>query len=246
VTGVYPPPGTEPEELKAHIQEQPWRRLPAHAHNARVGLELSALIERMLAGEPQVRSTADEVVETARTAAGKLGPEGDVPLFELEHAAAETKLVSVREFSISGPEHSTGERLRAGRALVAGALMLAGVSIWWVGFGPRPGIQEVENVVAPGAGTRGLGDSARPLQADSQGARTDADVRAVAREVPPQPFPGQQQPPCRLAGQRVINGGCWRRLADISSPCAEDSYEWKGSCYWPVMERARPKSSTDP
>jgi hypothetical protein len=245
VTGVYPPLGTAPEELKANVQESPARRLPAPALNARVGPELSALIERMLTGDPQLRGTADEVEETARTAARKLGPEGDMPLFELGHAAAEAKRVSVREFSVSGPKHSTFKRMGARRVLFAGALMLAGVSTWWVGSGPGPGTQEVESVEASGAGSRGLGDSARQ-QADSQGAPTAADVRAVAREMPTQPLPGQQQPPCRLAGQRVINGGCWRRLADISSPCTEDSYEWKGSCYWPVMERARPKSSNDP
>jgi eukaryotic-like serine/threonine-protein kinase len=200
------------------------------------------------------------VVEAARVAAGKLGPEGDVPLLGPEQAAAGAELVSIKKFAVSGSGRPTGETLEAApvraehplsswkarRVLVAAVLVLAGVSTWRVGFGPASGTQEIASAEAPDVGTRGLGDSTQPSQVDSQQSLTVAETMAVARELPPQPLPGQQLAPCRVTGQRVINGGCWRRLADISSPCPEDSYEWKGSCYWPVLDRTRPRNSKDP
>src|SRR5690606_667528 len=47
VTRVYPPPGTEPEELKQHLETPSARRLPPQALNGRVVPELAALIEQL-------------------------------------------------------------------------------------------------------------------------------------------------------------------------------------------------------
>src|SRR5688500_6128734 len=75
VTGVYPPPGTDPEALKAQFQVPLPQRRPAHEFNRRVVPELSALIERMLAKEPEARGTAREVAEEAESAVKQAGPE---------------------------------------------------------------------------------------------------------------------------------------------------------------------------
>jgi eukaryotic-like serine/threonine-protein kinase len=47
MAGVYPPPGTDPEALKAQFQVPLPARRPVHELNKRVVPELSALIERM-------------------------------------------------------------------------------------------------------------------------------------------------------------------------------------------------------
>jgi hypothetical protein len=241
VTRVYPPPGTEPEELKAQVQEPPVRRLPAHALNTRVGPELSALIERLLAAEPGARSTAGEVAETARAAVGKLGPEGDVPLFEPEREATGTAPAVVPTHAAAPISSWSSRRMRA-----AALLLLAGVSAWWASAGRKQEAHEVARAEAPEAGTRGLGESTQVLRGSSQEPVAGAEARAVALEIPPKPLPGQRRAPCRFRGDVEINGGCWRRLADVPAPCGVDAYEWQGMCYEPAADRSPPKTSKDP
>jgi hypothetical protein len=241
VTGVYPPPGTEPEELKAHTQQSPMRRLPAHALNARVGPELSALLERMLAGEPEMRGTAGEVAQAARAAAERLEPEGDLPLFEPERGAADAapRVVPVR---VEAPISSWA----LGRIWAAALLMLAGVGAWWVSSGRKPEAPAVARAEVLEAGTRGLGESTQSPQNVSQESPAVAEARAVALEMPPKPLDGQRRAPCRFRGDVEIHGGCWIRKADVPAPCGIDGYEWQSMCYEPAMERARPKTSKDP
>jgi serine/threonine protein kinase len=93
VTGVYPPPGTDPEALKAQFQVPLPLRRPAHEFNRRVVPELSALIERMLAKEPEERGTAPEIAEAAESAAERAKPEAHVPFLDLEWPAAKVRAV---------------------------------------------------------------------------------------------------------------------------------------------------------
>jgi hypothetical protein len=240
VTGRYPPPGTEPEELKAHIQGPPAWRLSAHALNARVGPELSALIERMLAGKPEQRGTAGEVAEAARAAAGKLRAEGDIPLFEprREAACAVPRVVPAR---IEAPVSSWALK----RAWAAALLVLAGVGAWWVSSGRKPETPAVARADVLEAGTRGLGEGAQVPQGGSQEPLAVAKPRAISLEFPSKPLPGQRRAPCRFRGDVEINGGCWRRLADVPAPCGIDAYEWQGVCYEPAAERLPPKTSKE-
>jgi Protein tyrosine and serine/threonine kinase len=73
-----------------------------------------------------------------------------------------------------------------------------------------------------------------------------AEARAVAREMPQKPLPGQRRAPCRLRGDVEIRGGCWIRKADVPAPCGVDAYEWQGVCYEPAADWSVPKTSTDP
>ncbi len=58
-------------------------------------------------------------------------------------------------------------------------------------------------------------------------------------------LPGQRRAPCR--GNFVeINGGCWHLMTNMHPPCSDDAYEWKGSCYYPILERAKPQPSKKP
>jgi hypothetical protein len=240
VTRVYPSPGTEPEELKVHIQGPPAWRLSAHALNARVGLDLSALIERMLAGKPEQRGTAGEVAAAARAAARKLRAEGDIPLFELKREAtrAAPRVVPARvEASVSS--------WASKRAWAAALLMLVGVSAWWMSSGHKPAVPAVARADVLEAGTRGLGEGAQVPQGGSQESPAVAETRAVALEMPPKPLDGQRRRPCQFRGDVEIHGGCWIRKADVPAPCGIDGYEWQGMCYEPAMERSRPKTSKD-
>jgi serine/threonine protein kinase len=240
VTRVYPSPGTEPDELKAHIQGPPAWRLSAHALNARVGLELSALIEQMLAGKPEQRGTAGEVAEAARVTAMRLRDEGDIPLFELKREAARAtpRVVPAR---VEAPVSSWASK----RAWAMALLMLVGVSAWWESSRSKPEAPTGARAEVLEAGTRGLGESTQSPQDASQESPAVAEARAVALEMPPKPLDGQRRAPCRFRGDMEINGGCWIRKADVPAPCGIDGYEWQGMCYEPAMERSRPKTSKD-
>jgi eukaryotic-like serine/threonine-protein kinase len=133
--------------------------------------------------------------------------------------------------------------------LVAAATILVGVGIGWMSHWPRKQAIATtwaggpDSGTAPDAGTRGLGDSTPTTRVASQRAPVALDARVIGDDVPEQPLPGQRRAPCRGAGQVEINGGCWRRLSDAPPSCGEDAYEWKRACYYPVQERAQPRTS---
>jgi hypothetical protein len=250
VTREYPPPGTEPEELKAQSQTPSPQRLPADALNERVVPELSALIEQLLTNEPEARGSACEVAETAETAAEHVGPQADVPLSGLERSKAQTEAPRVRAVPL--PEQPPVEAAvvvpvrvhieprgsswawRPG--LVVASLFLASAGLWWVSAAMSRGASEgtqaeaLGAAVASGAKTRGLGDGTQPQRSEAQNAPLGS--KSIALDMPKQPLPGQRRPPCRR-GEEVIHGACWRLLAKIEPPCGDDAYEWQGACYDP-------------
>jgi hypothetical protein len=268
VTGVYPPPGTDPAALKAQLQVPLPRRRPVHELNRWVVPELAALIERMLAQEPEARGTAREVAEAAESSAEHARPEANVPFLDLEWPEARAQAVPVRAVPPSNSEPpaakaeavpirgSTGSRAppwesRRRMAVLFGGMVLFLVAIVWRGPAPpaelpsvtRMEAPEVES--APDGGTRGLGDDALTTRAGSQ--EMPIEPESISLEFPKEPLPGQRHPPCRRRGEVIINGGCWLPLTTIKPPCdGDDEYEYQGSCFRPARDRSRPPTSKKP
>jgi serine/threonine protein kinase len=89
VTRTYPPPGVAPEEFREELGPPP-QRVPARELNERVVPEMSELLERMLAEEPEARGTAREVAKAVEAALAHAGPEAAVPLHGQEPPRAAT------------------------------------------------------------------------------------------------------------------------------------------------------------
>jgi serine/threonine protein kinase len=247
MTGVYPPPGTDPESLKVQLQVPLPQRRPVHEFNGRVVPELSALIERMLAKEPEARATAREVAEAAESAAERMSSKADVPFLDLEWPKPKVQAVPVRVRTES--RASSGES-GARVVVILGGLVLFLVAIVCRGPASQSEMPAMAQVEAPGAesapdgGTRGLGDDSVTTRVDSQG--VPVALESVSRDVPPQPVPGQHRPPCRRKGEVPINGGCWVLQANVEPPCGDEEYEWQGSCYRAAGVRSRPPTSKQP
>jgi eukaryotic-like serine/threonine-protein kinase len=247
VTGVYPPPGTDPEALKAQFQMPLPPRRPVHELNRRVVPELSQLIERMLAKEPEARGTAREVAEAAEEAAEHARPAANVPFLEPEWPEAKGQAAPV-------PKH-TEPRAPSWDSRLRLAARVGGLGVLFVAFAwrcPSPQgelpmmveAEEPDTEWAPDAGTRGLGEDSLTARVDSPDMPSGPEP--ISRDIPPQPRPGQQRPPCRRKGEVVINGGCWVLQANVEPPCGDDEYEWQGSCYRPASARSRPPTSKQP
>jgi len=267
VTGVYPPPGTDPETLKSQFKMPLPLRRPVHELNRRVVPALSALIERMLAKEPEVRSTAREVAEAAESMADDASSAADMPCLDLELPEAKVQALPVRAVRPSNAEPPMDEArtvpvrvrtelrspswellLRA--AVILGGPVLVLTAIVWRGPAPPAEVTSVaqteapEVESAPDGGTKGLGEDAVATRVE--GSEVPGALEAVSRAIPTKPLPGQRRPPCRYSGEDVINGGCWKHVASSKPPCSGDEYEWQGGCYDPSFDRTRPPTSTKP
>jgi hypothetical protein len=268
VTGVYPPPGTDPEALKKQFEMPLPQRRPVHEFNRRVVPALSALIERMLAKEPEARGTAREIAEAAESSADDARPEADVRFLDLEWPEARVQAAPVRDVPPSNSEppkaevesvpvrghaepreSSWGVRFKA--ATIFGGMVLLFEAIVWRGApAPPPELPSMTQADAPtiedepDAGTRGLGDEALATRVESS--EIPGTLKAASKKILDQPLPGQRRPPCRYSGERVINGGCWKQVASKKPPCDDEEYEWQGGCYDPALDGTRPPTSTKP
>jgi hypothetical protein len=244
VTGVYPPPGTDPETLKAQLQVPLPQRRPVQEFNRRVVPELSALIERMLAKEPKARATAREVAEVAESAAERKRAEADVPFLDLEWPKAKVQAVPVR---VRTEPRASSEESGVRAVALLGGMVLFLVAIVCRGPASQSEMPAMAQVEVPGAnsapdgGTRGLGEDSMTTRVDSQ--EVPIARESVSQQIPPEPLPGQQRSPCRRKGEADINGGCWVLLANIEPPCGHEEYEWQGSCYRAVGVRPRSPTS---
>jgi predicted Ser/Thr protein kinase len=251
VTGVYPPPGTDPEALKAQFQMPLPPRRPVHELNRQVVPKLSALIERMLAKEPGARATAREVTEAAESTAGHARPKPirNVPPASSKPPAVEVAAVPAR---VRTEPHASSWESWFRPGVIIGGFALLLTAIVWRGPAPPAELPSVAQVEAPkvesapDGGTRGLGDDALTARMDSQ--EVPIAPESTPAEFPTQPLPGQRRPPCRRDGEKVINGGCWVPLmATIKPPCdGDDEYEWEGLCYRPARDRPRTPTSKNP
>jgi eukaryotic-like serine/threonine-protein kinase len=109
VTRVYPPPGTDPQVLKDSLQAPSPARLPPQELNAQLVPELSVLIERMLAKEPEARGQAREVTEAAESAAARMGTKMDAPLLVWERPTASAVTVPALGAPRVGSERPVSE-----------------------------------------------------------------------------------------------------------------------------------------
>ena len=156
-------------------------------------------------------------------------------------------------------EHEAGEKARPAAAMeqkrrsafapawaaAGAAALLVLVIILVTAKGPR-GEPRVD------ARLRLRGDRSVSL---GEGAVSPSTVRApepqgditprVARPMPEKPLPGQRQPPCTPRTEIALRGACWRELA-VKPPCGNDTYEWEGKCYVPVIPPGRPPTSNPP
>jgi serine/threonine protein kinase len=260
VTGKHPPPGTEQEPGNSPYRAPLPARMPPQALNARVVPELAALIERMLAAEPEARGSAQEASEAASVAAQKAGPEADVPLADAEKVPPEVD-VPLPDAAKAPPEKgvaapapvraATPERegLKL-RKLVLPALtpLLVWVMIWLSHLGPHsPPLRFVQEE-DPKEKAERLREAAVADASVSASVEREALERgpsSLAREVPSEPLPRQRRKPCR-SREVEIRGGCWDWLGNVTPPCDDDNeryYEWKGGCYLPKFEPGRPHTS---
>jgi hypothetical protein len=257
VTGVYPPPGTDPELRRAkHPVARPLRLLP-QALNARVTPELAALIERMLAEEPEARGTARQIAEAAEEAVRQSSPRADGPLVGAEPRGTRATRGRAMRPSAGEVRESAAPREptrahKSGQAVAAAGVLLAMGLFVVVSREQEPGATEELAPEQPrdagsglDGGTQGVGEEvlSAPVAARVQ----PHSRRAIELDMPRKPLPGQIKPDkkgvCLSRAQIVINGGCWHALRDARPPCGEDGYEWQGDCYTPVMEKLRQPTS---
>jgi predicted Ser/Thr protein kinase len=248
VTGVYPPPGTEPEALKEHLQKPPARRLPAHEFNRRVVPELSALIERMLAQKPEARGSAREVAKAAEAAAERARPEAEVPFLDLEWPDGQAHAGDPSEPAMPRVHARARGPLRA---LAAAALVLV-LWAWWVApethlpespFGAR---QETAEAGKADAGPAGLGKAV--VSESSMETPAPSGGKALAEDTLPEPLPGQTRPDakgrCPHKKQVALNGGCWVELEREKCEALNlNGYMYKNTCYVPVLSPGRSPTS---
>jgi serine/threonine protein kinase len=240
VTRVYPPPGTEPEELKQRMETPPPRRLPPQTLNGRVVPELAVLIERMLAEEPKARGLAREASHAAEEAAAKPRPELDVPLWEADHfSESEHPVVEPAPASVRAEAPTSSTTLPP--RLMFAAMVLALVGIWWMGPTSHKQVPKVVQGASPVAktpdsGTTGLGDGGVTARIEPQKEPTLA--KTVAKQMPTQPLPDQRRAPCGR-GEVEIRGGCWAPWLTLTPPCGDEAYELNGVCYWPLFKGSR-------
>jgi serine/threonine protein kinase len=255
VTHVYPPPGTEPEELKQRMGTPPPTRLPPQTLNERVVPELAVLIERMLEKEPEARGLASDASHAAEAAAANSRPALDVPLWDTKHSQDDFACARVRLAPISeseGPSAESAPRSAPAEPptssstlrprLMFVVMVLALVGIWWMGPTSRKQMPErvqgasLEAKEAPDSGATGLGDGGVTARVESQ--EEPSLAKTVAKQMPKNPFPDQRRAPCGR-GEVELRGGCWAPGITLTPPCGDAAYEWNGVCYWPLLKETQ-------
>ncbi|MFL5345960.1 MAG: serine/threonine protein kinase [Hyalangium sp.] len=235
VTGRYPPVAVDVEGTE---QGPRWVQRPLVPPERWVSLDakLSALIVQMLAHEPSARGSAGEVAQALERAARQAGREADQLIMPLQ------RRVSARRAAQPVPPRQT-RAWRWGLAVVAAGVLLAvlGRAASWQPMGrPEEVARQEPDKESPDAGPARIADTA--LSARVEVEATAPGQRGIRVDMPKNPLPGQRLPPCSKP-ETEINGGCWKRLADEVPPCADNSFEWKSSCYAPSLSTSRPSAS---
>jgi hypothetical protein len=228
VTGGYPPPVVEVEvsEEGTRLIERPL--VPVETQ-VKVSPELAALIARMLSDEPLARGSATEIAEALERAEKMAGPEADQLIG--------TQPVRSEDPGRTRPASPTkvmewGQWL----AVAAGALLVIGV--WGLSYLPSAKVFAAVAEGRRGASQRdsdavGLGDT---MLATPQSVASPGPSRSgIKLDMPKEPFPGQNRPPCQRP-EVAINGGCWIAVRDAVPPCGPRAFAWNKGCYVPMFE----------
>ncbi|MCY1018150.1 serine/threonine-protein kinase [Pyxidicoccus sp. MSG2] len=239
ITAKYPPVA-HPEDEDAWL----WRpeelaHWTARVSNSRCLPELSALVSRMLSPQPEARGSAREMAEALEQAARSAGREADVPLFTGEEPRPAGLFPLPQHFTMQRPPRPRRWPWFAAAGL--GGALAAGL----LSRSEAPQLAEQEE--AKDAGTVAVGDSA--LTAPVSPERAPSMWRPITEDLPPKPLPGQRRPDgngrCPGKVQVSINGGCWTKLSVDQKDCDEKgAFEYRGACYFPVMTRQRPATSS--
>ncbi|MDY7230630.1 serine/threonine-protein kinase [Hyalangium rubrum] len=239
VTERYPPPRPDPDCHDAPERPRPARPL-APSEWATVALVLDRLILRMLSDEPQARGTAEQLAQEMEEAAASAEPALDRPI------TLDPCQVKTERARRPGPPREWTPLLRP--LLLVALLGIMGVLRLWrpapypQEFLPEPRQEPQES--GRDGGSVGLGNTA--LASALPGGVDPIESRAVSLDMPDRPMKGQKRAPCDAREFVEINGGCWVRTNDHKPPCLKDWYEWRGSCYWPIMIRERLPTSEEP
>jgi hypothetical protein len=128
------------------------------------------------------------------------------------------------------------------RALAAAGLtVLALGGGFWLGVGSQSMVSPTPPPSTPGLGEWAEARLPSPFLSDG----AEGSPTGIAYPLPDKPYSNQVTPPCRTkAGHVALNGGCWVAL-EHSPPC-EESAEYQGKCYIPVMKAPRPPQSLSP
>ncbi|SEU15302.1 serine/threonine-protein kinase [Stigmatella erecta] len=224
-TGTYPPLATDPSIVGDDARDtQEVLKPPSHWKPLAPALE--SLLLRMLSETPQDRGSAGELATALENLAKTFGP---------KRARPSDSSVPTEAVVPPAAKPRRGRRwLRALLPLAAGLLPLV-AGHWnleepWVS---PPGTAD--------GGTGGVADAAveePPLP----NATPEPKPNGLKLEMPKEPLPGQRRPPCPR-NQINIRGGCWAEFIQVSPPCGDSFYDWKGACYLPVMMPPRPSTS---
>jgi serine/threonine-protein kinase len=241
VTGQYPFPRAPAPNTELMQGATP---PSARAFNPRCCEELSDLTSRMLSNNPEARGSAGELAEALERAELEAGPQAQVPLFVRE-AQRPVEVKSAPRPSL--PRAAGRPRQHWLVAASFGGALVLGVG-WMLSAHPAEE-SERRQASAPeetrDGGTVAVGDAV--LTAPAPASLAPSAGSPIALEIPPRPLPGQRRPDANgrcPKGQVPIHGGCWARLLVEPKDCEEEGYIYKGSCYAPVLARARPPTSS--
>jgi serine/threonine protein kinase len=248
VTGLYPPPGTDPEHPDGPERPRP-ERLQAPSELATVGPHMDKLILRMLSAEREARGSAGELAVALERIAALPGPDGDLPIQPIS-----SDLVSprARDDGQRAPAANMSHRFRSTPLLPWFAIATASLSLaTWTGWAalnqsrqePAVARKEAAHASKQEGGTTGLGTAA---STSSKVASPNSSAQQVlAEDTPPEPQQGQTRPnaagQCPHKRQVVLNGACWAPLNGEREECdAAGGQLFKDRCYVPVMPTKRP------
>ena len=246
VTGKYPPsayPRADDARLWHPEKLALWT---ASMCNARCVPELSALVSRMLALQPEARGSAGDVAEALEQAARKAGPEADVPLFTGDETRPAGLFPPVQRVTVRAPARPARWPRVVAAGLAASLALGAGALLSTRSVEPFEKTHRAEREEAKDGGTAAVGDTAVTAPVEPEGA--PAMLSAIRAELPPKPFPKQRKPGgdgrCPGKGLVAINGGCWVKLPVELKDCeAAGGFAYKGDCYIPLWGLPHPATS---
>lgn len=254
VTGRYLPPVEVREEQRGPGRLEWTPPQPPQELNARVELELSALILRMLSVRPEERPTASELAKALEKADKNPAPGADQPLFapkERKGAAAEASAEQREAQELEEAHAPVGwalARVHVPAWMLACAVFVGVVGALAVGWALRHGREGGARIAGEDQSASspvGLGDTGLTVPAAQGAQRSTRD--SLGLPMPKEPLEGQRRAPdCRPPLEITINGGCWVEARHATPPCGDVSYEWKGSCYVPNYHPPRQPTSEPP